>query len=60
MILCYNINVVSIGCHGHLPEAVKEVFFEINLNQNIETLYLLSALKEPVQIDYKKAWSVMG
>ena len=28
-------------------------------SENIETLYLLSALKEPVQIDYKKACSVM-
>ena len=28
-------------------------------SENIETLYLLSALKEPVQIDYEKACSVM-
>ena len=27
--------------------------------ENFETLYLLSALKELVQIDYKKACSVM-
>ena len=26
---------------------------------NIETLYLMIALKEPAQIDYKKAWSIM-
>ena len=29
-------------------------------SENIPTLYLFSALKEPVQIDYKKARSVMG
>ena len=28
-------------------------------SENLETLYLLSALKEPVQIDYEKACSVM-
>ena len=28
-------------------------------SENIETWYLLSALKEPVQIDYKEAWPVM-
>ena len=29
-------------------------------SENIETLYLLSALKEPVQIDYKKAIVCIG
>ena len=28
-------------------------------SENIETLYLLSALKEPLQINYKKACSAM-
>ena len=28
------------------------------MKENIETSYLLSALEEPVQIDYKKACSV--
>ena len=28
-------------------------------SENIKILYLLSALKGSVQIDYKKAWSIM-
>ena len=38
IILCYNM-FFSIGCHGHLPEAVRDVFFEINLNKKTLKLY---------------------
>ena len=33
--ICYNKKkfITSIGCHEHLPEVVREVFLEINLNQ---------------------------
>ena len=50
------IKTVSIVYHEHLQEAVTErcslKSFE---SENIETLYLLSELKEPVQIEYKRA-----
>ena len=31
--------IVSISCHGHLPESVAGVYFEINLNQKTLKLY---------------------
>ena len=48
------------ACHEHLPEAVTE---SCSLSQckleDIETLHLLSALKEQVQIYYKTARSIV-
>ena len=45
--------------HEHLTEAVREVFLEINLNQKTLKFYFLSALKEPMQINYLKAYYFM-
>ena len=51
--------MVLIGCHEHLLVAVTERCSLKFNSENTEILYLLITLKEPVQIDCKKACSVM-
>ena len=52
--------IVSTGCHKYLPKTVTKRCPSNKLKLgNIETLYLLRALKKPVQIDYNKACYVI-
>ena len=39
--------------------SLRDVHWNQLKTENIETLYLLSGFKEPVQIDYKKAITFM-
>ena len=43
----------------YMKQSLKGVPWNQLKSENVETLYLLSALKEPVQMDCKKACSVM-
>ena len=63
-VICYFHYLKSILNDDSFKEYINAVIL-INLkynqfnSENIEILYLLSALKEPVQINCKKACSVM-
>ena len=51
--------IVSVAfVYVSIYETIREIFQKLN-PKNIETLYLLSEVKGPLQTDYKKACSVM-
>ena len=43
----------------HWKQSLRDFIWNQLKSENIETLYLLSAFKQLVQIDYKKVYSVM-
>ena len=51
--LCYNKKgyIVSIGCYGHLPEAITEVFCEINLNHKTLRIFIAPRCIERTSAD---------
>ena len=55
-LVAFKIYVITIKKNNLINENLKENNL---MKENIETSYLLSALEEAVQIDYKKACSVM-
>ena len=48
-----------VAINTHRKQSLRGIPCNLLKLGNIETLYLLSALKEPAQIDYKRACSVM-
>ena len=48
-----------VAMNIYWQQSLRDVPWNQFNSENIEILYLLSALKEPVQIDCKKACSVM-